>query len=104
MFSEFNLVYALGEEARQITNEAISEDNTHTVQKEYKTSTNELNLLSAIKDSIMYYGKRFKPKFIGYKIKHIFRESTGYREKEINTVEFYFDKNLTKVDSTRTLN
>ncbi len=69
-----------------------------------------------VKDSInTIHTKRFKVEkrydnylykyfFIGYKIKHTFRGNNGYGGKVIGTMEFFFNKDLTKVDSTRTIN
>lgn len=41
---------------------------------------------------------------VGYRIKHSFRGNNGYGAKVLNTVQFFFDKSLTKVTKTETLN
>ncbi len=95
----FNLVSALVEDCRQKTNEAVTEGDNYRANKTYNTSMKLMKILGTITDSITLEGKRFKPKFIGYKMKHSFRNNNEFGGKVLKHVEFFFNKSLTKVDS-----
>ena len=68
-------------------------------RKNYYIATKSLKIINEIVDSIKYYNKRFKPRFIGYRITHKFRTNNTFGKSQMYNYVFFFNKNVTKIDS-----
>lgn len=102
--SQSQFFHDMNKRAQQEMADAIYYQDGIMYEKNYHIAIKTLKIMKAIVDSITYFDKKFKPKFIGYTIVHKFRTNNSFGKPQIYSYIFFFNKNLTKVDSIQNTN